>query len=568
MNSGVPPRFDVEALRTQAGDKAFARGLAYYQGGQVDVLSLEPGRVLARVSGSEDYRSVLVGGGADIDGDCTCPAFEDWGFCKHLVAVALAANDMVADDMAAEGGRSGECALDRIRRHLAAKGVAALVEMIVDLAERDAVLFRSLDMAAASAADDDETVFARFRKAIDDATRTGGYLHYREVSGWADAVETVLDSVAGLVAESRGTVALRLIDHAFARIEEAIGEIDDSNGHGGGLLERARAIHLAACRAARPDPVALAGDLFDREVAGMWDTIHGAAALYAEVLGETGLAEFRRRATAAWEEIPPLAGGRRAKDDFSSARSRLAAIMDFFAERGGDVDARIAIRARDLSSPWRYLELARFCQSHGRETDALRHAEEGLWLFEDEPPDERLVNFVADLHLAAGRTGDAEAVLWRAFERRPSLDLYQRLRPLGGEVARDRAVAALRTRVAQSGPKNRWSSPADLLIRVLMAEAMFADAWDTVRLHGASEGLQESLAMASEACHPQEALAVYTARVDQLVTGGGNGNYQEACRLVVARMAGLREASVQAAYVAGLRLRFKPKRNFMKLLGS
>lgn len=420
-----------------------------------------------------------------------------------------------------------DAALDRIRRHLAAKGIDALVGMIVDLAERDELLFRALDMAAASVADDDETVFVRFRKAIDDATRTGGYLHYREVAGWADAVETVLDRIAGLGAEGRGTVALRLIDHAFSRIEEAIGEIDDSNGHGGGLLERTRDIHLAACRAAHPDPVALAGDLYDREVAGMWDTFHGAAALYAEVLGEAGLAEFRRRAATAWEEVPPLAAGRRAKDDFSTDRSRLAGIMDFFAERDGDVDARIAIRACDLSSPWRYLELARFCQSQGR---------------------------------------DAEAVLWRAFEKRPSLDLYQRLRPLGADAARDRALATLKARLAGAEPKSRRSSPADLLIRVLMAESMFAPAWEAVRLHGAGEGLQETLAMASEASHPKEALAVYAARVDALAAAGGNGNYAEACRLV-ARMAGLREASEQAAYVAALRLRFKPKRNFMKLLG-
>lgn len=52
-----------------------------------------------------------------------------------------------------------------------------------------------------------------------------------------------------------------------------------------------------------------------------------------------------------------------------------------------------------------------------------------------------------------------------------------------------------------------------------------------------------------------------------MLSDGGNPNYQEACRLV-ARMAPLREASEQAAYVAELKVRFKPKRNFMKLLGS
>jgi len=58
MSGGLPPRFDVDGL---AGDKVFARGLAYHQAGQVEILSLEPGRVLARVSGSEDYRSELTG---------------------------------------------------------------------------------------------------------------------------------------------------------------------------------------------------------------------------------------------------------------------------------------------------------------------------------------------------------------------------------------------------------------------------------------------------------------------------------------------------------------------------
>lgn len=73
--------------------------------------------------------------------------------------------------------------------------------------------------------------------------------------------------------------------------------------------------------------------------------------------------------------------------------------------------------------------------------------------------------------------------------------------------------------------------------------------------------------MASECSHPQESLAVYAARIDHLVAAGGNPNYEEACRQV-ARMAGLREASAQIAYVADLKVRFKPKRNFMKLLGA
>jgi tetratricopeptide (TPR) repeat protein len=560
MAGGRKPRFDLDALRRLAGDKAFARGEDYHRAGRVEILAIEPGRVLARVSGSEDYRSVLTGGGGKIGGECSCPAFEDWGFCKHLVAAALSANDV-------GGADAGVSALERIRRHLQGKGIDALVGMIVDLAERDAALFRRLEMDAATASDDDETLFDRFRKAIAEATRTDGYVPYREVAGWADGVGAVLDRVAALVAEGRAEAALRLIDHAIARIEKSMEEIDDSDGHCGGLLERARDIHLSACRAARPDPAALARELYAREVEGEWDTFDGSAARYADVLGDEGLAEFRRLAAADWEKMPPLAGGRQETDHFSPGRDRLAAILDFFAERDGDVERRIAIRAKDLSSPWRYLEVARFCLSQGRVDEALRRAEEGLWLFEDDPPDERLVAFAADLNVRAGRGAEAEAVLWRAFERNPSLHLYRRLRQLAGEAARDRALSFLKSRLAVAERGGRWHSPADLLIQVLTVESMFAEAWEAVRMHGAADGLRNSLAEASEATHPREAMAVYVARVDRLVSTGGNANYQEACRLV-ARMGALRGASEQAAYVAGLKARFKAKRNFMKLLGT
>ncbi len=85
------------------------------------------------------------------------------------------------------------------------------------------------------------------------------------------------------------------------------------------------------------------------------------------------------------------------------------------------------------------------------------------------------------------------------------------------------------------------------------------------RAHGASRGGREALARASEATHPGEALETYAARVEELAGGGGNPAYAEAAKLV-ARMAGLRNAAEQAAYVTALKARHGRKRNFMKLL--
>jgi tetratricopeptide (TPR) repeat protein len=376
-------------------------------------------------------------------------------------------------------------------------------------------------------------------------------------------VDTVLDAVADLASGEGAGLALRLAERAIDRIERAIEHIDDSDGHCGGLLHRAGEIHLAAASVARPEPVQLARDLFAREMRSEYGTFAKAAALYADVLREEGLAEYRRLATEAWKKLPQRAGAR-VRQELCGDYERLKDILDIFAERDGDADARIALRAKDLTSPWSYLQLAEFCLSQGREEEALRRAEEGLWVFEDEWPDERLVLFTVKLLSKAGRKPNAEAHLWRAFEKAPSLELYAWLRKLGGKGARERVVKHLEARIAKEA-RTRWGGPADLLIRILMQEKMFEAAWAGVRKYGASTGVKDALAQASETKFPREALAAYAEHVEELASAGGNPAYERAVGLV-ARMAGLRKAAEQSAYVAALKERFHRKRNFMKLL--
>lgn len=85
-------RFDVDTLRQLGGSKTFARGQEYFEDDEVELLVVEPGRVPAQVTGSEDYRTELRGRGKSIEGYCSCPAFVEWGFCKHMVAVRPAAS--------------------------------------------------------------------------------------------------------------------------------------------------------------------------------------------------------------------------------------------------------------------------------------------------------------------------------------------------------------------------------------------------------------------------------------------------------------------------------------------
>ena len=434
--------------------------------------------------------------------------------------------------------------------------------MIIELAERDPVLFRKLELASASDCADEKTLAASLGKAIDQATATRGYIDYGEAGGWAGGVDEALDALEALDAKRDGLV-LRLAERAIDRIESAIESIDDSDGECGALLERARDIHIRAALSARPDPIALARDLFERETGDGYGTFDGAAWLYADVLGEAGLAEYRRLATEAWEKLPPLSGRDRRKGE--GDYSGLSEILDRFAERDGDLETRIALRAKDLSSPWKYFELAEFCFKHKGASEALRWAEEGLWTFEDGPLDARLVLLAADLLLNADRRGEAEALLRRAFERAPDFNVYLRWRDAAGETALDQALAVIE-RSAADEARLSFGHPADLGVKILMHEKRFEMAWAVTRKHRVSRAARERLARESEADHPREALEIYAERVDELANGGGNRAYEEAAGLI-ARMGRLRGAAEQTAYVATLKERFGRRRNLMKLLG-
>jgi hypothetical protein len=539
----------------------------------VEIVSIDADRVIARVAGTETYTAILYASLRDVIGECTCPAYEDYGFCKHLVATAIAVAAL--DDSAIVAAKSRR---DGIRDHLRGIGVDGLIDMIMRLADRDATLRGDLEFAAAAAdGTNDEGLFRQVKARIAEVTRTRGFIEYRKVGGWVEAIDAVLSHVEALVKARRPELALRLLEYFFKRMETALGEIDDSDGMGGAIYARACSIHLAACLQARPDPVALARGLFVRETESDWDYFSDAAITYEEILGEPGLAEYRHLAEKAWQSIKPRRPGQLiANDPDFSLRYRLTAILDRFAERDGDLDARIALRNKDLSSAYAYLQLAQFCLENDRETQALQLAEEGLWRFED-APDERLTRFAAKLYRAADRRADANALLWQAFEREPSLELYGDLRrEAGGEAAavaavRDRAIAVLRARLdgSKMGEQFRWDFPADLLLRLAMQEDLLTLAWEVASTYRCSDGLLQSLAEASEKTHPRQSLGAYRACVERFAGFANRNGYESACH-ILRRMAGVAALCGQQeehrVWLDELKLRYKAKRTFMALL--
>ena len=551
------PRFALDRLRLLAGDAAFARGEAYHAQGAVSLLSSAGEEILAVVRGGQDYRVRLRGGGGGsrISGDCTCPAFDRDGWCKHLVAAALAAN---------AGGEELRDLRGDIRAHLLGLGAEALADMLLDLAERDPAMLRRLDLAASAARAPVAEHAAKLREALRDGLRPRHYVDYDEAGGWTGELLDALDQVPALITGGAADEAKDLLESVLDELPDALEQVDDSDGGGTEILERAAALHLEACRRLRPDPLELAAELFERASDDAFGTFDRAEETYAELLGAAGLAEYRRLAEAAHARLPSI--GRNRADPKPADRRLLTEILDRFAAREGDLDRRIALRRAALAGARDYLDLARFCLEQGRPTLALEVAEDGAWLFED-ATGTALVGFLAERLVAEGRREQAVAALWRGFERAPAFSLFRALQALTAPEAADRALSVLRARRAAMNKADRWRLGAliQLELEILMAAARLAEAWEVTQSLELHDDMLMRLARASEGSLPGKAAHVYRAVVERQIGLTGRRGYEEACRLL-GRLAALEPAAEHAAYVAALRARHRAKRSLLPML--
>ncbi|RPI11790.1 MAG: hypothetical protein EHM71_00035 [Zetaproteobacteria bacterium] len=418
-----------------------------------------------------------------------------------------------------------------------------------------------------------------YRRAIDAAVDAGEFVDYEDAFDYSQGIEEAVKGIESLLQDGHAPEAIEIAEYALERVERAIEHVDDSDGHMGGILEQLQTLHLAACKQAKPDPVALAKCLFAWELRTPWDTFYGAALAYAEVLGEAGLETYRKLAEAEWARVPSR-GPADALRPESYRYSRITHIMETLAARTGDVEALVAIKQRDLSLPYGYLQIAEIYKNAKQPDQALEWAERGLKAF-PKNPDPRLQDFLAEEYHRRKRHDEAMALIWAQCDSQPYLEAYKKLKQHADRIGqwsawRERALAALRKRSVPSKrqaqrPSWAWEDRSGYseLVRIFLWEKDVEAAWTEATTGGCTQDLWLELAAKREKDHPEDALSVYRAQVEPTVDRKNNDAYPEAIgllRKVHGLLSRLGREGEFRDYLTTLRLAHKPKRNFMKLL--
>lgn len=486
---------DPAMLRSLADPRSFARGEAYFEEGRVRTLTEWEGLVRAQVEGMESYSVKLWHKGKALGYSCSCPRGHEGDFCKHCVAVGLA---VVAGERRPDVPlvRGPKFSIVDIREYLEGADKRVLIDFLLTNVSQDGALREQLFLQMARDRGDGGVDADAFKDVLRRAIEPADFLDWREASEHAEGIGRAIDSIERLLNEAekgprktkratkgttKGTtqgttkkkgkekegragqaeVVVELLEYALQQVERAMSSLDDSNGDMGAILERLQELHLRACELSPPEPEELARRLFAWEMRSDFDVFHGAVETYSEVLGDKGVAEYRRLAEEKWREVPVLGAGQREAVHLGR-RFRITSIMTALARIHGDVEALVEVLERDLSHPYCYLQIAGEYKRAGSSALALEWAERGLRAFPSQL-DPRLREFVTQEYLSAGRHDEAQALAWAAFEQQPGLERYKDLKRCAERTKswaqwRERAITLLRARLTK--PKRDGASPA------------------------------------------------------------------------------------------------------------
>ena len=510
-------------------------------------------RAHASIQAKRVYQCELDWAQKDIRCLCTCPFFDQGFFCKHLVAVGLAAID-------AGHGSAGEGLGSEIAELVAVLDDSEVRAVVVELADRDAGVRRAVELRAAARTGDVSALADELEGMVKQALAVRGHIDYRRSFGVARDAEQLLDELeAYLDAGSADAVAPALL-RATTRLRKVVLQADDSSGLLGNAGQRAAEMYARACREGAPDAKKLARWLVQfRDSSPGWPQLE--LADFVEAFDGAAL-EAYRRAVAKLDEAYA--------DRDHYKRFEVDRMLLELADHDGDVDRAVELlTTRDHPQYGAVIDRLR---AAGRDEEAIewmdravaagrvsgRMGGDEVWL---DPVE------VADTYRSLGRNADGTAVLREEFARRPELATFRRL---AGVRQPDRPWGRRAVLGARQGARARGGAVwrGALLIEIALSDGDLETAWSAARDLGAGRQWR-LLADASRDFAPREAAELYRDDVGKDLKYADTQKYAS----IAERLAAMRDLYQRAGaeadfadYLAELRDTYRRRTSFISAL--
>ncbi|WP_281560748.1 SWIM zinc finger family protein [Thalassomonas sp. RHCl1] len=223
---------DKSILIRLAGEGAYQRGVKVYQSGAVLSVREKSNHILAKVEGTETYQVTLQITDKVLDGSCNCPASENFDFCKHCVATALAYQERQTEQDSLQNGAP----LERIQAYINQLSEQETKEALFQLIGDDDLLTRKWQLKADNAAGAIDT--KQLKKQITQALPYRSIWEYSKVRNYFVRAETTLEPIFDIFTTLKSEDAFSLCQYMSQRLNKVLERLDDSGGYRYSLEEQ------------------------------------------------------------------------------------------------------------------------------------------------------------------------------------------------------------------------------------------------------------------------------------------------------------------------------------------
>ncbi|GBL06050.1 SWIM zinc finger domain-containing protein [Glaciecola sp. KUL10] len=214
----------VNLLEKLAGQKAFEDGVVLFLDKAVEALHIEGKEVFALVKADDHHRVKLTRTASHIEGACTCPISEDFDFCSHCVAVALALNKHESEIKKLQDGD----AKDRVHALIKQMNEEETKETLLKLINDDKDLLAKWEMIAD--AKSGLLKATAIKKRITKAFPLKSVSQNAKVQEYFDEAKLKLNVVFDVITALEPKQAFSCVEYMLFRYDTILSRVDDAGG--------------------------------------------------------------------------------------------------------------------------------------------------------------------------------------------------------------------------------------------------------------------------------------------------------------------------------------------------
>ena len=456
------------SIKSLGVNGAYERGVTYYNEGRVGELTIDGFRITADVSGTKSYRVTLHHTAKVFEGECDCPASNNFDFCKHCVATALSYYYQTQTNQELAESSSNNLLLDYLNTLTKPELASAMHGLLMK--DQDALDLWQLKAEISSGGLNGASIRKRITKAI--PYKPSGLWRYRDVAVYFEECELALSVLTEPLLALPPKDASKLVRYAAQRLEKTLETVDDSGGYRFAAEERLQQWMLHV----------LASD--DWQIRQRIDFV---TELLLDVnyrydvsdLSRLTLAQFNQEQTtqiykkieSQWLTLTPENPEHSAEQYYYERLERL--LLEQARSQNGFAQ-EFKILERGAVTVRRCLELVYLCIKHDQKNDADR------WLTYAAKIKQLSVHDVyniesaqIDLYKAKKEYDRALEIQWSRFDEQENLDLIKKVLKTASVIGRepewlDKGLRLLKSRLEKTDLSQKSRSRAAALAQLYL----------------------------------------------------------------------------------------------------